>query len=55
MISLKETLDHSQITTTSRYTKALLEGQKKLVRGFEVADTEEKLINFDRTKKRKSS
>ncbi len=36
LISLKETLGHSDIQTTSRYTKALLEGQQKLVNAFEV-------------------
>jgi len=36
LISLKETLGHSDISTTSRYTKALLEGQRKLVDGFEI-------------------
>jgi integrase len=37
LISLKETLGHSDITTTARYTKALLEGQRKLVYGFEIS------------------
>jgi integrase len=36
LISLKETLGHSDISTTSRYTKAMLEGQRKLVDGFEI-------------------
>ena len=36
LISLKETLGHSDIGTTSRYTKALLEGQRKLVDGFDI-------------------
>jgi len=38
IISLKETLGHADISTTSRYTKALLEGQRKLVSGFEIDD-----------------
>lgn len=36
LISLKETLGHTEITTTARYAKALLEGQRKLVCGFEI-------------------
>ena len=36
LISLKETLGHADIATTSRYTKALLEGQRKLVDGFDI-------------------
>lgn len=46
LISLKETLGHSDITTTSRYTKALLEGQRKLVNGFEVKEETGALIEF---------
>lgn len=46
LISLKETLGHENITTTSRYTKALLEGQRKLVNGFEVDEDNEDMIDF---------
>ena len=38
LMSLKETLGHAEITTTSRYTKALLERQRKLVSLFEIKD-----------------
>ncbi len=44
LISLKETLGHSSIITTSRYTKSLLEGMRKLVVGFEVKEIEPEVI-----------
>lgn len=50
IISLKETLGHSEIRTTSRYTKALLEGQRRLVNGFEVSDNLGGLIDFESIK-----
>jgi len=46
LISLQATLGHSNISTTSRYTKALLEGQQKLVNSFEVPENETNVIDF---------
>ena len=46
MISLQETLGHSDISTTSRYTKAMLEGQKKLVDSFEIWGDPGEVIDF---------
>jgi integrase len=40
LVALQETLGHSDISTTSRYTKALLEGQQKLVNSFEVFEND---------------
>jgi site-specific recombinase XerD len=34
LVSLQATLGHADISTTARYTKALLEGQRKLVNSF---------------------
>ena len=50
LISLKETLGHTRVTTTERYSKALMEGKRKLVKGFDVPDTEPIIIEF-KTKK----
>jgi integrase len=44
MVDLQETLGHADISTTSRYTKALLEGQQKLVNSFEVSGDYEEQI-----------
>jgi integrase len=46
LVSLQATLGHANISTTSRYTKALLEGQKRLVNSFEVAETESNIIEL---------
>lgn len=54
LISLKETLGHEDIKTTSRYIKALLEGQQKLVNSFEVDDEDGELINFPQEKTKTS-
>lgn len=45
LVSLQETLGHSDISTTSRYTKALLEGQQQLVNSFEVPENESNPID----------
>ena len=50
LVHLKETLGHSQITTTARYTKSLWEGQQKLVRGFEIPEIESEVVNFPERK-----
>ena len=50
LVSLKETLGHTQITTTARYAKALMEGQKKLVDGFNVSERKGKTIKFKKRK-----
>jgi integrase len=50
LISLKETLGHDDIATTSRYTKALLEGQQKLVNSFEVDEDGGEMIDFPERK-----
>ncbi len=39
LISLKETLGHASITTTSRYAQSLSEGMRRLVSGFEVRES----------------
>lgn len=36
LISLKETLGHTDIRTTSRYAKAMLEGQQRIVNGAQI-------------------
>ena len=48
LISLKETLGHSDIGTTSRYTKALLEGQCKLVDGFDIEQDKDEISDFQK-------
>jgi integrase len=50
MVSLQETLGHADISTTSRYTKALLEGQQLLVNSFEVSGEPGEIIEFPRKK-----
>jgi site-specific recombinase XerD len=46
LVSLQATLGHANISTTSRYTKALLEGQQRLVNSFEVPETESNIIEL---------
>jgi integrase len=46
LVSLQATLGHADISTTARYTKALLEGQRKLVNSFEVPETESNIIEL---------
>jgi integrase len=46
LVSLQVTLGHADISTTARYTKALLEGQRKLVISFEVPETESNIIEL---------
>jgi integrase len=48
LISLQATLGHSDISTTARYTKALLEGQRKLVNSIEVPESELNFIELAR-------
>lgn len=50
IISLKETLGHSSINTTSRYTKSLLEGMRKLVVGFEIKENQTEIIPLSEMK-----
>ncbi len=50
MVSLQEILGHSDITTTSRYTKAMLEGQRKLVSSFEVTGEPGEIVDFSVSK-----
>ena len=46
MTSLKETLGHTRVTTTERYSKALMEGKRKLVKGFDIPDTDQNIIEL---------
>jgi len=46
LIHLRETLGHARVTTTERYAKAQMEGQRKLVNGFEVAENPGEVINI---------
>jgi integrase len=46
LVSLQATLGHADISTTARYTKALLEGQRKLVNSFEVLESESNIIEL---------
>jgi integrase len=46
LVSLQATLGHAEISTTARYTKALLEGQRKLVNSFEVPESESNIIEL---------
>ncbi|MGD2085615.1 MAG: site-specific integrase [Candidatus Aminicenantes bacterium] len=46
LVSLQATLGHADISTTARYTKALLEGQRKLVNSFEVPETQSNIIEL---------
>ena len=46
LISLQATLGHTQITTTKRYSKAMREGKRKLVNGFNVPDTDSNIIDL---------
>ena len=46
LTSLQATLGHADVSTTSRYTKALLEGQQKLVNSFEVPESEDNIIDM---------
>lgn len=46
LVSLQATLGHANISTTARYTKALLEGQRKLVNSFEVPESESNIIEL---------
>lgn len=46
LVSLQATLGHADISTTARYTKALLEGQRKLVKSFEVPESESNIIEL---------
>ena len=48
LVSLQATLGHADISTTARYTKALLEGQRKLVNSFEVPESESNIIELAR-------
>ncbi|MCK4765716.1 MAG: site-specific integrase [Candidatus Aminicenantes bacterium] len=50
MVSLQEILGHADISTTSRYTKALLEGQQMLVNSFEVSGEPGEIIEFPKKK-----
>jgi len=50
LVSLKETLGHANATTTYRYTKALMEGQIKLVTGFEIDEDQGEVIEFPEEK-----
>jgi site-specific recombinase XerD len=43
---LQATLGHADISTTARYTKALLEGQRKLVNSFEVPESESNIMEL---------
>lgn len=45
LVSLKETLGHAKLATTERYTKALMEGKRKLVDCFEVTDSDSNIID----------
>lgn len=46
LVSLQATLGHADISITSRYTKALMEGQRKLVNSFEVPESESNIIEL---------
>lgn len=46
LVSLQATLGHVDISTTAKYTKALLEGQRKLVNSFEVPESESNIIDL---------
>ena len=46
LISLKDTLGHTDIRTTSRYSKAMLEGKKRLVNGFQIGGEKGRIIEM---------
>jgi integrase len=46
LISLQDTLGHTDIRTTSRYAKAMLEGKKRLVSGFQIGEKHGELIEM---------
>jgi integrase len=46
LVSLQATLGHADISTTARYTKALLEGQRKLVNSFEVPESQSNISAY---------
>lgn len=46
LISLRETLGHTDIRTTERYAKAMFEGQRRLVQGFQVGEKEGEVVDF---------
>lgn len=54
LISLQETLGHTDVRTTRRYAKAMLEGQRRLVNGFQIGDNYGKIEPMPE-RKRKSS
>jgi len=50
LVDLKETLGHTQITTTMRYAKSLFEGRQKIVDAVEVEDNQDKPLNIRKRK-----
>jgi len=46
LVSVHATLGYADISTTARNTKALLEGQRKLVNSFEVPESESNIIEL---------
>ncbi len=42
----QENLGHARVTTTERYSKALMEGKRKLVNSFEIPDTDQNIIEL---------
>jgi len=48
LISFKETLGHTRVTPTERYSKVLMEGKRKLVKGLDIPDTDQNIIELEK-------
>jgi integrase len=51
LLSLQDTLGHTDPRTTHRYLKAMMEGKRKLVEGFQMGESEGELIEMPKKKK----
>ncbi len=47
LISIQKTMGHESVSTTQRYAKALMEGQRKLVNSFQVAESDSNIIDLN--------
>jgi len=53
LVSLQDTSGHTDIRTTSRYAKAMIEGKRRLVNSFQIGEKDGEVLEMP-SKKRKT-
>lgn len=52
LVSLQDTLGHTDIRTTSRYAKVMIEGKRRLVNSFQIGEKEGQVLEMPQKKRK---